>query len=677
MASIGASASSPTKGSPSSSTSSGKEIELANMNDDCLISLFRKLSMTDLNAIALNCHRFHNLVVSTVYQYHPRFKQFNVSSMATRIKEEKNQNDFNYSVECVKEYLQRFGHLIEDLNFDNHDFLSMQSTNEVFAFIAKFCVNGLKSLNIRCVNLEADTLSSGHLMFKKLTKLEMDSRFNWHEILPMCLKLEELKLRWIFALYDIPFDLSFDIPKLKTLTICVEKYADFKYILEKSERAECFKIVGHTDPKLIENAQLALDATLDLLLKCCLNITSVSLSVPTYFVVGLIGQLENLEELHLEVYEESSHKSMNNDLQPFYNLSRLKRIEIKQFHPLIFSQFLRQSASAETVEDLTVQRCTIDSAFMDGLGRFNNLRRLSISSNFESTQGELNLPQAIWQRLQRLSGLIELHFDCFDLMNGLSRIETSACKVYKKFLQHLAGAQNSLRTLSLQSCGMGSIDDEFFTLVAQFEQLHQLKLQMILDIYATFNWQPLRRLTQLKELVLDVSFASETGGRIFFANCTKEMQSLLSSFISFDTLVKLEIRVSTTDSETIKLIGKFVNLKELTLCDVDNLSLNDLNIFGQLKQMEKFEVHVSPKERERLRSNFSSKWIVDLVKKWQSLELFKLRIDWYDFFYTDKKIDKKYSGLHSELAEIFKGRNKLGHTDIRIENYQIQILSSN
>lgn len=183
--------------------------KLMGLNDDCLLHLFRFLPLTDLNSIGLNCHRLRALVDMTCI-HHRQNKCFDVTKIAERYL---NYRNFNHSMKHINGYLNKFGKIIEHVDFEN-EFINVPSdiVNEIFAFIVMFCSDALKSLKLSNTGLNSKSILKFRKIFGDLTKLELRNQQKLTRILPICSNLNTLSIQ-VTANY--PIILNYKFPMLK------------------------------------------------------------------------------------------------------------------------------------------------------------------------------------------------------------------------------------------------------------------------------------------------------------------------------------------------------------------------------------------------------------------------------------------------------------------------------
>lgn len=261
--------------------------------------------------------------------------------------------------------------------------------------------------------------------------------------------------------------------------------------------------------------QLALAASLNTFIQIHLNVTTLALQLPAKLDIAIIAQLQNLQELLSDFDPNLRDDVLWASWQPLNNLSKLRKFEIANLPAHSHSElanFLRESASTETLKHLSIELGTIDESSIDGLTRFHHLHQLTMR-----LANVMDIPEVFWRQLRQLNCLIDLHLP--HVNSGVS----------KHFLQALPATHHALQLQSLFLCG--NIDEERIANLGHFEPLKKLKLQMFLDNEnSLINWQPLQRLTQLKRLHLSCGFRDGT-----------VLPNLLNNSGSSNTLEELEI----------------------------------------------------------------------------------------------------------------------------------------
>lgn len=146
------------------------------------------------------------------------------------------------------------------------------------------------------------------------------------------------------------------------------------------------------------------------------NLSSITLKFAASLDFSVIGQLKNLEELNLNFNYTTNtiyHAvELLTSLHQLNNLSKLRKLNVRNVgerNTVILSQFLNESASAESLETITMAQFIPDGSYINGLSRFQNLRYLNLSV-YNRT---LAIPDAIWAKLERLN-----HLNVYQNSNG-------------------------------------------------------------------------------------------------------------------------------------------------------------------------------------------------------------------------------------------------------------------
>lgn len=590
-----------------------KPTKLTDLNDYCLIAIFRKLPLEDLNTISRACHRFHDIAINNVYKYQPSLKHLDIAALT-----ERNWSEgicMGYLVERIKGYLGRFGPFIERINFGNKHIFAIRNqtyTNDIFASITSHCTTTLKTLQMTKVNLDTRTMlrANGEEIFTNLTQLDIDDYTNRPKILPLCINLKELCLNINSERSSSPINLQYIFPKLNSFALTCRGGRGL----------------------LPENG-------LDSFLLNHLSLTRLSLKTLYCLNIVIIGQLKDLEELYLNIGDSVSAQQQNAyystfNHQPLFQLSKLRKLKVKRIHASVLSDFLKHSSSVQTLEHLTIEDYVIEGSIIDGLSRFHRLRYLSLSMD---TATAPNMPNI--NRLEQLTELIELRLH---LIHFTKR---------KQILKHLTGSQHSLQIVTISKpLWEQDIDNEFIATLSQFKNLQKLELELDLTAYlgdVSYNWQPLQHLAQLKQLILKNT-------RRMNDILSSTPRDLLNNLGSHHSLEKFDFNGKMiADEELFSAICKFTNLKELTLYSIENMSVKQLIAFKPLNQMRKFNITVKLLNTRLITRNNR---IFDLVRNWPSLENFRFRqFDFGQYSYGNHRYSKN---LCNKLVKLFKARRK-------------------
>lgn len=627
----------PSKRRRLAAPSSTAKVELIDINDDCLIEIFRELSLPDLNAVGLTCHRLHGIVVNDVYKYQTSLQQLDIGAMARRYRNIHNTNDFKYSIERIGGCLQRFGHVIQHIDLVNKYSMSRKSTKEIFNVIVGNCLSTLTSLNMHRVHLVSKTILRGQRLFTNLEKLEVNNQPNYDELLAMCHKLKELRIN--FNLSDAALSLQYSFPMLKTF---------------KLERSDDMRRSRKED--IVKANEVSLVISLGAFIQNHLGLTSLTLAFPPNFDFAVVGQLVGLEELTLDFCRLRKLELLTN-MHQLNGLTKLRKIEYKnltqQSDHVALSRLLKQSASADSLEYLRIEEDMPSETLLDGLSHVHNLRQLAYHTVFISEAGYYELiPDAICLRLQQWTNLVEL-----ELSHLLGRFG-------KLFLQNLTGAHNSLQKLSINIFG-AAFDNDWIEILAQFECLIYLKIGMRLP--NRINWQQMQRLTKLKQLHL----CGSASARITTGEC---IRNLFTNLEAVDKLERLDISHIICNDHFIMSIGHFVNLKELKLFRVQKFSASDWTVLGKLKQLHRLEAVVfAPKDNPlSVYTLFPNDSFVDLVRNLKQVEYFHLKIDGIGKK-RDTIVSLKELRLQTKLESILKTRDNFSRVFVCVRSDLIKI----
>lgn len=586
-------------------------IQLTDLNDYCLIALFRYLPLKDLNAVSATCERLRGIAVNHVYRYQSSLQDFEIESLARRYMRREGEGRLDHSVQCIREYLQLFGPLIQHLSFSNQIFVitdNLPYTNEIFNLISKYCVKRLNALRTSKLHLDSETLFNARSLFSNLIELETDNYLNLDEILPYCFNLVEFNLWGKEYRKHFPL-LPYIFPKLKIVTMTVCESPD------DNRTARELSLLG---------------MNVNLFLNNHLNLTTLNLRLPGDLDITVIGQLIHLEVLSLHLNKYGQYDPFY--LQPLHGLSKLRNIRMILRNLSVFSQFLNQLASVQTLEHLYMDFFEWDEEFADGLSRFPNLRHLTLK---EPDGLFPDVSDTISQRFNRFNQLLEIRFTIVD---GLSA---------RRLLDNLTGARHSVQTLTIHT-NADNFGAEFVSTLGKFNYLQNLDLEIIFDSDEEIDCQPFQHLTQLKDLNLLIEGVNSS------KNFLENVLTHLGSRNSLEIIKFTGSTVGTDGHGFITALGNFANLKELTLIRIENLSLNNLNALGQFHQIRIFgaELTVTTESLEDIFAAITIEAIANLAEKWPLLDLFdfEMRIENDNRSLDDnKEIGCKISDLCNQM----------------------------
>lgn len=339
------------------------KIEIINLNDDCLINIFRRLRTADLNAIASTCERFRenarvvfNLTQST---------DLNVLDQRIGVDLE------------INRYLQNFGHFMRSIILD----LSYRGiryfvrNEEIFRSIMMNCGNGqLETLRLIGIQqrMPSDLLVQSQYLFGQLRRVQLHMCANINEIL------------------DMVGDECTD------LNVCCWKGSKEFFAHRYFPHLEKFSfriLMSCEDRKYkIENLQPFIERHPDL--------KSIKFHVPVNFDIAIFQQFKQLEQLHLFEIRSS--------IDALISLTNLRRLLLES-ESIDIGNFLNQSESTECMENLSIVKYRMGSTFINGLNRFKNLRVLRLFHVRLFTYNNFNM-------LKEFNQLRELHLgSCYQI----------------------------------------------------------------------------------------------------------------------------------------------------------------------------------------------------------------------------------------------------------------------
>lgn len=570
---------------------SSKVNSLCNLNDDCLISIFRHLPLKDLNSVRSTCHQLLNIVYG-IYRYHSKLKNINIPRMMQRLS---NVDSLEHRIKCLKEYLQQFGHLIEHIDFDNNETnLPLAVIKEMCSDISMFSSDKLKSLKIYRVNFDDELLVNMRGIFNNLTKLDISDY--WTEVVPVCSNLDTLIINGYHS--EHPFNLNSICPKLKTF--------QFKTVLDHQQVLHYFNALLQ-----VSHSSLALNKFIE----CQTSLVSLKLTL--FGMTGIntesIANFKNLQELVLTCPKDE-RIAWKTSYEPLYNLRKLREICIDYK----VSEFLLNSKSLETLQQLTISSCKINSALIHGLSRFRNLHYLSIHIDEYREMSD-----DVWKQLRKLNAITELYIDFEYIAEAVS-----------KFMNNLVLTNLNMKTLTLSA---GILTLEWFISLTKLESLESLNLTSLVlseDGIGIFprnidelhpvdqiDWKSFKRFNKLKKLVL-----YEVG--LFPLSDHRYLSQFFKELGSHSTLEQLSLSDFAAHDDIFQTTGNCPKLEKVEFNTIYLLNKSHLKMIENLKQMKQFAVNfitssrryrnmLDPKDPD---NNLTNQSVVDLVEKWPLLE---------------------------------------------------------
>lgn len=306
--------------------------ELAALNDDCLINIFRRLRPADLNSIASTCHRFNensrvvfNLTQST---------DLNVLDQRIGVDLE------------INRYLRNFGDFIRSIILDlSYRGIRYYTRNEnLFKSIMMYCGDGqLETLRLIGIQqkIPSDLIAQGQYLFSQLKRVQIHMSANINEILGM-----------------IGDDVT-------DLNVCCWKESNEFFEQRYFPNLEKFSfriLMSCEDRKYkTENLQPFIERHSSL--------KSIKFHVPAHFDMTIFQQFKQLEQLHL--FE------IRSNIDALISMTNLRRLLV-ECESIDIGNFLDQSESTEIMENLSIIKYRMGTTFINGLNRFKNLRVLRL-----------------------------------------------------------------------------------------------------------------------------------------------------------------------------------------------------------------------------------------------------------------------------------------------------------
>lgn len=192
------------------------------------------------------------------------------------------------------------------------------------------------------------------------------------------------------------------------------------------------------------------------------------------------------------------------------------------------------------------QHCSFEQPFIDGLSRFRNLRHLSLGNSVSNLAPTWKV---IWEQLRNLKSITELCIHNFHPLTGTD---------YSKLMNNLI-LNLTLKKLALE---LYYFDETLLNDLAKLNNLQTLQLRLCLTKYnaengnpfsSSVDWQPLKRLNQIKDLNL-------------YTNTAEILINFLNNLGCCDSLQQLKIGAYFGYSDEIsEAIKRFPNIKKLII----------------------------------------------------------------------------------------------------------------
>lgn len=187
-------------------------IEMLNMNDDCLFTVFEFMDIKSLCQLANVCQRFKAIAEQIFVRYNKDFNHTNKEF----IPEGKSRSN-----PLFRRILCKFGHLIkkiDDKNFCDDGKIDINA-------IAKCCSHSLCELKLHDITINCDAVKSLFINLERITLIDCDFVGDDEDIFAMCNKLKGIRLK-----SDVPPDIIIrKIKQLEKLALSCNMYESFKF----------------------------------------------------------------------------------------------------------------------------------------------------------------------------------------------------------------------------------------------------------------------------------------------------------------------------------------------------------------------------------------------------------------------------------------------------------------
>lgn len=322
--------------------------DLLDLNDDCLHEILGHLSVSELSAMASTCHRLQTLSRQS-YTIWKRDKCLVLSKRASSFDHEP-----HFRFRELPGIFRQFGDLISDMSVTfnitrpNGQYSEKRNTL-VYKLMAKYCTGPIRYLKLdSCRSPVCDAVDATTL-FRNVRQMKLvDCDRTCISFLSAATALEHL----IISSNQFDGYLSFDSPQLRSLTLTGSNnfYSD-----------------------------AADDAEVNTFLRQHRQLNELYLYANILYNMDVVGAMVDLNVLHLVYPYEEEDGDHITALASLPNL-RVFVIEISQHHAELVAQFFKQTASANTLEELMIKRS--DSRTFESLKRLTNLKILEFHGNY-------------------------------------------------------------------------------------------------------------------------------------------------------------------------------------------------------------------------------------------------------------------------------------------------------
>lgn len=382
-------------------------INLVNLPDDCLISIFKELNVFDLLSVHITCRRLHtigkyciNLLHNTVFIELIDDNIYNVQINGT--------SSCRTTVSGLLKLFKQIGKSISFLKLQGQNSSNTLDAAPIFDMVDEHCGERLKALSLLFVAVEKNSITKYRNVFKRLEKLHLEGKSGLAKFVTYPKNLRELTITTSNAGSNV--FLTKNYPNLGMFNYCFGKNTR----VTTDDAAEFFK--NHPNLK-------------------CIRLWKVLIPIPQ-----CLNHLQNVETLLIDLDPVSVADLQRVDWITLFQLKNLKTLQlVLNEHDLgpSLNQVKRRCVSNIECLDLKIYHFKDVSDLLNTF-IFNNLKELKITFDLISlrTIGEVS-PEMIQSFSQNLRNIESLAFKDFPK------------DFYKLFILELVRNSPNLKVLTL------------------------------------------------------------------------------------------------------------------------------------------------------------------------------------------------------------------------------------
>lgn len=323
------------------------QMQLLDLNDDCLIAILRRVSLVELVLIAGTCQRLQRLS-QDVFGFNRQFLCVNLPLLITNLESTTSMEIY------FEEHFRHFGHLVTQISAPWPPYSNEQARYEAMMPIAlnaisSYCSGGnLEVLILHGFKMTLATDGKAQQLFAGLKKIKLVScGGNWWPLLAASKECQDLR----FSNPTCISEFHFDLPKLESFSL-------FFYDDDFSDDEFDLMIPGLEGFLLRHNKLRELALT---------TLPSMNLS--------FFHQFNQLQKFSPHTPNELEQ---TDQLKPLQKLVDLKELSL---HECVFNgdDILHNITCPVSVEKLKISETIVCHRYMDVLNRFCNLRHLALS----------------------------------------------------------------------------------------------------------------------------------------------------------------------------------------------------------------------------------------------------------------------------------------------------------